>query len=269
MRTGFPRLGVLRRLRPTRAFGRRHTYPRPATLARVKRRGTHADGSHVHCCPVNGLGTRLYPAASPRLLPQAIHRGLRTQALNTCPEFPARHEGQVRTAIQPESTGLELARGSRGVTTPVPRVYLPSRSPRPAHPAVPSRRDFVEAAPVSPVTPGSDCLQLHPTAAAAKRSRSSTSIRKQQRLVAHSGCLQLYSAATTAKKWRSFTPIRNDSASRRTRSRRRRPGRAPPFYSAATPRPSTPRPLPRRARAPAGPGPGRTSHVLQLLFLGL
>jgi hypothetical protein len=31
----------------------------------------------------------------------------------------------VRAAIQPESTGLELARGSRGVTTPVPCVYLP------------------------------------------------------------------------------------------------------------------------------------------------
>jgi hypothetical protein len=23
--------------------------------------GTHAGGSHVHCCPVDGLGTRLYP----------------------------------------------------------------------------------------------------------------------------------------------------------------------------------------------------------------
>ena len=34
-------------------------------------------------------------------------------------------KGRVRTAIQPESTGLELARGSRGVTTPVPCVYLP------------------------------------------------------------------------------------------------------------------------------------------------
>jgi len=23
--------------------------------------GTHAGGSHVRCCPVDGLGTRLYP----------------------------------------------------------------------------------------------------------------------------------------------------------------------------------------------------------------
>src|SRR5579864_7166985 len=26
---------------------------------RGRQRGTHAGGSHVHCCPVNGLGTRL------------------------------------------------------------------------------------------------------------------------------------------------------------------------------------------------------------------
>ena len=26
-----------------------------------RRRGTDTDGSHVHCCPVDGLGTRLYP----------------------------------------------------------------------------------------------------------------------------------------------------------------------------------------------------------------
>src|ERR1035441_2588331 len=49
-----------------------------------------------------------------------------------CPEFPARHEERVRAAIQPESTGLELARGSRGVTAPVPRVYLPVSLTAPA-----------------------------------------------------------------------------------------------------------------------------------------
>jgi len=49
-----------------------------------------------------------------------------------CPEFPARHEERVRAAIQPESTGLELAEGSRGVTTPVPRVYLPVSLTAPA-----------------------------------------------------------------------------------------------------------------------------------------
>src|SRR5260370_30350665 len=60
MCTGFPRLGVLRRLRPTRAFGRRRAYPHPS-LWKTERRGAHADGSHVHCRPVDRLGTRLYP----------------------------------------------------------------------------------------------------------------------------------------------------------------------------------------------------------------
>ena len=48
---------------------------------------------------------------------------------------------QVRTANQPKSTGLELARSSRGVTTPVPRVYLPVSltGPGPSGSAGPTR----------------------------------------------------------------------------------------------------------------------------------
>jgi hypothetical protein len=34
-------------------------------------------------------------------------------------------DGQICAATQPTSTGLELVRPSRGVTTPIPRVYLP------------------------------------------------------------------------------------------------------------------------------------------------
>jgi len=34
--------------------------PTPIPLGEGKW-GTYADGSHVHCCPVDGLGTRLYP----------------------------------------------------------------------------------------------------------------------------------------------------------------------------------------------------------------
>ena len=60
MCTGFPRLGVLRRLRPTRAFGRRRAYPCPSSWQEDEP-GTDTDGSHVHCCSVDGLGTRLYP----------------------------------------------------------------------------------------------------------------------------------------------------------------------------------------------------------------
>ena len=42
-------------------------------------RGTDADGSHVHCCPVDGLGTRLYPCGIATATPQPIHRDLPSQ----------------------------------------------------------------------------------------------------------------------------------------------------------------------------------------------
>jgi len=31
--------------------------------------GTHAGGSHVHCCSVDGLGTRLYPCGIATITP--------------------------------------------------------------------------------------------------------------------------------------------------------------------------------------------------------
>ena len=161
--TGFPRLGVLRRLRPTRAFGRRRAYPaRPSR--RKGGRGTHAGGSRVHCCPVDGLGIRLCPCG----FATATAAGNSPWPPDPGPEYPARSsppvtEGRVRTAIQPESTGLELARGSRGVTTPVPCVYLPVL----AHRTRPIRQYRADATlsrllPSSPATPGLDCLQLAP-----------------------------------------------------------------------------------------------------------
>src|SRR5450759_2845750 len=51
-------------------------------------RGTHADGSHVHCCPVDGLGIRLCPCGLATATPQAIHRGLQTQTSQTLPGVP-------------------------------------------------------------------------------------------------------------------------------------------------------------------------------------
>ena len=45
----------------------------------------------------------------------------------------------------------------------------PSPASRQSPPDPPSRRDFVEAAPALPGDPGSGCLQLHPTAATARR----------------------------------------------------------------------------------------------------
>jgi len=79
------------------------------------------------------------PAVSPRLRRRQFTVASGPRQSRPCPEFPARRSGWVRTAIQPSSTGLELAVVSRGVTRPVPLVYLPvsltapgpSGSPRP------------------------------------------------------------------------------------------------------------------------------------------
>src|ERR1017187_9148739 len=73
-----------------------------------------------------------------------------------CLEFPARHEGRVRTAIQPLSAGFELAVIQEAYRSRFLAYTFPSRSPRPAHPAVPGRRDFVEAAPALPGDPRSE-----------------------------------------------------------------------------------------------------------------
>ena len=51
-------------------------------------RGTHADGSHVHCRPVDGLGTRLYPCGLASGYFAVIHPGLRDQAQQTQPGVP-------------------------------------------------------------------------------------------------------------------------------------------------------------------------------------
>jgi hypothetical protein len=46
-----------------------------------------------------------------------LHRGLPTSAINPAKEFPTRRNGQVRTAIQPTSTGFELAVALEGLYT--------------------------------------------------------------------------------------------------------------------------------------------------------
>ena len=185
------------------------------------RHGTHADGSHVHCHPINGLGTRLCPCGIATATPQTFTVASRPRRNRPSLKFPARHEGRVRAANQPESTGFRAGIRSRGVTQPISHVYLPvsltapapsgspgttrlcrgcsrpprrpadqaascftpplrrqgdrglpppfgpnsaswrtflaytfpSRSPRPAHPAVLNRRDFVEAAPALTTDP--------------------------------------------------------------------------------------------------------------------
>ena len=71
--------------------------------------GTTVGGSHVHCCPVDELGIRLYPCGIAIGYAVDIHHGLLAPASNTEPEVPRPKQQRVRAANQPTSTGLELA----------------------------------------------------------------------------------------------------------------------------------------------------------------
>jgi hypothetical protein len=83
--------------------------PIPAPSLRPEgTRGTDTDGSHVHCCPINGLGTRLCPCGIATATPQSFTVASRPGLVRPSLEFPAM-AWRARTAIQPESTGLELA----------------------------------------------------------------------------------------------------------------------------------------------------------------
>ena len=121
--------------------------------------------------------------------PQPAHSPRATSCRNSRP--PRRPAAQAASSFTPP-----LRRpGDRGLPPPfgqsAPRGARSSRIPsRLAHRARPIRQYWDDATlsrllPSSPVTPGSDCLQLYP-------------------------------AATTAEQWRSRTSIRNTSASWRT-----------------------------------------------------
>ena len=107
-----------------------------------------------------------------------LHRGLPTGDIKPAQEFPARHEGQVRAATQPLSTGFELGHLLRGVMALVPRVHLLVllAEPAPSGSADASRR-CRGCFPPFPASPGSGCPLLHRPAATGQRWRSFTSTR--------------------------------------------------------------------------------------------
>jgi hypothetical protein len=84
-----------------------------------------------------------------------LHRGLPASAIKPAKEFPARHDGQVRAAIQPRSTGFELASLLRGFTPLVPHVHLlvSLAEPAPSGSTGTSRR-CRSCLPPSPTSPG-------------------------------------------------------------------------------------------------------------------
>src|SRR5664279_3459497 len=108
--TGFPRLGALRRLRPTHGHGRRRappTHPRPGWM-----RVGWNDRRWFPRSLLSGRRVR-HPALPLRYrhgYAVDLHHGLPTPASNTgqgVPHLETRR--RVRTANQPISAGLELA----------------------------------------------------------------------------------------------------------------------------------------------------------------
>jgi hypothetical protein len=108
-----------------------------------------------------------------------------------CQKFPTRHHEWVRTAHQPRSTGFRAGTFSRGVTTPVSRVYLPVSLTAPGPSGSPEPTQLRRGCSHPPRRP--------PDQAAS----SFTSPLRRQR------------------NGRSLTSIRNNSASWRTRRKRR------------------------------------------------
>ena len=148
----FPALGLLRRLRPTRALGRRRTYP-----SRPRLEGMRAGNARGRFPRSLLSGRRVRHPAMPLRHRHGyaadFHRGLPTRPRRPGPEFPTRHEKRVRTANQPISARFELVGTLRGFTHWFLAYTFPSRSPGPAHLAVPSRPGFVGAAPALPGVP--------------------------------------------------------------------------------------------------------------------
>jgi len=99
--------------------------------------------------PIVGLGAQLCPCGLVTATPQTFTVTSRPASINrprSSPPVPER----VRTAIQPTSTGLELAPYLRGFTRWFLAYTFPSHLPDPHHPVVLARPVVVGAAPTLP-----------------------------------------------------------------------------------------------------------------------
>ena len=92
---------------------------------------------------------------------------------------------QVRTALQPVSTGFELVDDEEALQHRFLAYAFPSCSPDPAHPVVLGRPDFVAAAPTFPGVPRLRLPPASPRRYDGKATKVSHPHPKQQRLTAH------------------------------------------------------------------------------------
>ena len=176
MCSGFPRLGVLRRLRPAPD---RSAVDAPSPTQPAGRRRAGRDPGRFPCSlwfarrrrsPTMSLRHRHEYAAD-------LPRGLPGRLMPTAREFPATTRRRVRTAPGPDPPGSSRCR--------IKGTYNAGSSRTPLRPArrtrtiwqywpVPALSGLL---PPSPAPPGSGCPQLHRPAATGRRRRSLTSTR--------------------------------------------------------------------------------------------
>src|SRR4051794_19137746 len=131
---GFPDLGVLRRLRPIDTL-------RPATRLSPRREERVVDGSHVHCCSVDGRGARLCPCGLVVATPQTFTTTCRARHTHRPDSSPRRPPAWLTApGTVTHRTPAPIHRISSGST--IKRLYDTgsSRAPsRLAHQARPVR----------------------------------------------------------------------------------------------------------------------------------
>jgi hypothetical protein len=150
MCAGFPRLGVLRRLRPIP--GRSVVgAPSPAPPAGYGQQGKTRDSSRVHCGSLAGVGARLCPCGLAASTPQSFLAASLAACAYRLGSSPPTYSAGARRS-RPRSTRFEPVPHQGAVTRRFLAYSSPSRSPDPDHLAVLARPGFVRAAPTLPGT---------------------------------------------------------------------------------------------------------------------
>jgi hypothetical protein len=123
MRAGFPRLGVLRRLRPT-PIRSADDGPSPTAMLETRRQAG-SGGSRVHCDSLDEGGAQLYPCGIATATPQHVTVASRTDTRMSVWKFPApAPTGTGAHRARPLSARFEPVYLSRDVFTLIPRVLL-------------------------------------------------------------------------------------------------------------------------------------------------
>ena len=183
MCAGFPRLGVLRRLRPVP--GRSVVgAPSPAPPAGDGQQGKTWDGSRVHCGSLAGVGARLCPCGLAASTPQSFLAASLAACAYRLGSSPPTYLAGARRS-RPRSTRFEPVPHQGAVTRRFLAYSSPSRSPDPGHLAVLARPGFVRAAPTLPGTTRIRLPSAPPSRCAGISGEGLSPPLEPQRLTAH------------------------------------------------------------------------------------